>query len=76
MNACPNKFILILLVAACSSCSKPDAKKLFNAGDSKYASGDFAGAIAEFDMAIQIDPNYVKAYNNRGMAKDALHQSH
>ena len=72
MNSCPNKFILFLLIAFSSSCSKSDAKKLFNAGDSKYTSGDYAGAIAEFDNAIQIDPNYIKAYNNRGMAKDAL----
>src|ERR1039457_3274122 len=72
MNACPNKFILTLLVAVCSSCSKPDAKKLFNAGDNKYASGDYAGAIADFDKAIQIDLNYIEAYNNRGMTKDAL----
>ena len=26
--------------------------------------------LPNFDKAIQIDPNYVKAYNNRGMAKD------
>jgi tetratricopeptide (TPR) repeat protein len=74
MNAAPNKFILILSVVltTCSSCSKPDAEKFFNAGGYKFISGDNTGALADFNKAIQIDPNYVKAYSNRGLVKDAL----
>jgi len=74
VNACQNKFILILLVAltTCSSCSRSDARKFYNAGNNKYLSGDYAGAIVDFNAAIQIDPNYIVAYNNRGLAKDAL----
>ena len=74
MNTFPHKPILILLVAliACSSCSRPDAEKFFNAAGQKYISGDYTGALADFNKTIQIDPNYVKAYSNRGLVKDAL----
>jgi tetratricopeptide (TPR) repeat protein len=31
---------------------------------------DFDGAIADYNQAIRIDPEYALAYNNRGNAKD------
>ena len=33
---------------------------------------DYKGAIADYTKAIEIDPNYADAYNNRGIAKDEL----
>ncbi len=39
------------------------------AGDQKYDSGDYQGAISDYTSAIQINPNYADAYNNRGNAK-------
>ena len=35
---------------------------------------DFRGAIAEYSKAIEIDPKYAEAYNNRGLAKMKLDQ--
>ena len=32
----------------------------------------FAGAIADFDNAIRLDPNYVNAYQNRAAARSGL----
>ena len=61
-----------ILIIICFSCSQSNDRKYFNAGTKKSASGDYAGAIADYDRAIQINPNYVKAYNNSGIAKDAL----
>ncbi len=36
--------------------------------------GDYQGAIADYNRAIEIDPNYVAAYNNRGLAYDDLEE--
>ena len=34
--------------------------------------GDFKGAIADYTKAIEINPNYGRAYNNRGNSKHNL----
>jgi lipoprotein NlpI len=41
----------------------------FNRGNYKSEQKDYAGAIADFNKAIEL--NYDKAYNNRGLAKTA-----
>lgn len=38
-------------------------------GNQKFIQGDFQGAIADYNQALRIDPNFAKAYNNRGLAK-------
>jgi tetratricopeptide (TPR) repeat protein len=38
-------------------------------GTVKDSKGDFAGAISDYNKAIEIKPNYAKAYGNRGNAK-------
>jgi tetratricopeptide (TPR) repeat protein len=40
-------------------------------GIAAYGSGDFLGAIGNFDEAIRLDPKYAAAYNNRGLAYSA-----
>ena len=40
-----------------------------NAGIEKGKRGDFKGAIADYNKAIDINPQYAFAYNNRGLAK-------
>lgn len=35
----------------------------------KVSTRDFKGALADLDRAIQLDPNYAKAYNSRGTVK-------
>lgn len=38
-------------------------------GEIKLGRVDVEGAIAEFDAAIRLAPKYIRAYNNRGVAK-------
>ena len=45
------------------------AKDYYESADSKLSSGDYPGAVADFDAAIKIDPKYVAAYIYRGMSK-------
>ena len=35
-------------------------------GKAKFIQGDYSGAIADYDRAIELNPDYVEAYNNRG----------
>ena len=43
-------------------------------GDTKFDLGDYKGAIADYDSAIHLKPDYAKAYYNRGLAKSELGQ--
>ena len=44
-------------------------------GNEKSLSGDFEGAIREFTQAIRLNPKFVSAYVNRGIAKSDLGNS-
>jgi protein O-mannosyl-transferase len=43
-----------------------------NRGFYRYQQGDYDGALADYDIAIDLDPKYTVAYHNRGV----LRQSH
>ncbi|MBE9036861.1 serine protease [aff. Roholtiella sp. LEGE 12411] len=49
---------------------KPD--DFYIQGGDKYDKGDFKGAIADYTKAIRLNPNYLNAYNNRGLARYSL----
>lgn len=42
-------------------------------GDIKFYKGDFNGAVTNFNIAIDLWPNYEPAYNERGIAELLLH---
>ena len=50
------------------------AETYFRWGNAKYELGLYQSAIADYDTAIRLKPDYAKAYNNRGLAKDNLGQ--
>ena len=49
-----------------------DAKKYLDSAQIKYDRGDYTGAIADCDKAIELEPNFALAYHARGFAKAKL----
>ena len=41
-------------------------------GNEKYGLGNYEGAIADYDTAIRLKPDFANAYHNRGIAKTRL----
>ncbi|HEY9614239.1 tetratricopeptide repeat protein, partial [Allocoleopsis sp.] len=48
------------------------AVDLYNRGVDKLNAGNYQGAIADFNQALQIDPNDADTYYNRGYAQHTL----
>jgi tetratricopeptide (TPR) repeat protein len=46
-----------------------EAITFFNSGNEKYKNGDADGALNDYNKAIEMNPNYYKAYNNRAIIK-------
>ena len=78
--AIPSNYLKTLLML--SKPAKPlsqanqtiSAETYFRRGYACYDLGLYDLAIANYDKAIQLEPNKAKAYNNRGNAKAALDQ--
>lgn len=67
--------ILSLLFLCNINAFSQTSQEWFNRGlDKKYLE-DYRGAIADFNKAIELDPNNVRAYVNRGLAKRSLGDS-
>ena len=52
-----------------TGCTNPFATHYFNQGVEKYEVGNYQGAIADWNKAIEINPQDALAYYNRGLAK-------
>ena len=78
--AIPSRYLTELLTE--SKPAKPlaegnrsiSAETYFTWGNMKYNLGDYKGAIADYDSAIRLKPDYATAYYNRGLAKGKLGQ--
>jgi tetratricopeptide (TPR) repeat protein len=44
----------------------PKADDYFFTANQKYDVGNYTGALSDYDRAIQLNPQYAEAYNNRG----------
>lgn len=64
--------IAIIVIIAFLNINAQTGEDHYKNGIKKSAMGDYAGAINEFDKAIQINPYYALAYYNRGLAKNSL----
>lgn len=66
-------FILIFLATVWPVNGQTRARALdyFNRAEERCGEADYAGAIANYTKAIEIDPRYAEAYDNRARARDA-----
>jgi len=66
--------IFIFVAAAIVGVFHPDKSKQSieanNKGFDLYKAGDLDGAIANYNQAIELNPNDPIGYNNRGLAKE------
>ena len=51
-----------------------EAEIYYNRGVAKLELGEFTEALADYNMAIQLKPDYAEAYHNRGVVKIQLNQ--
>ena len=63
---------LLLRISTDPSPSTLTTPAYLNRGIAKSELSDHTAAIADYDRAISINPNYALAYNNRGNAKRDL----
>ncbi|MCK5544083.1 MAG: tetratricopeptide repeat protein, partial [Desulfobulbaceae bacterium] len=61
----------VALVAACTS-QEESKMKFFNKGKALYEKGEYVKAILEFKNAVQIDPEFAKAYYELGQCEYRL----
>ena len=64
--------VVCATIAACAQKSK--ARSFVEQGKTKGNLGQHQEAIADFDQAIRLQPDYAYAYFNRGLAKFNLGQ--
>ena len=65
-------FFIVLNMPAAHAEESSDAMASYEEGNADLKDGENAKAIAAYDHALQIDPQYAKAYHNRGVAYLAL----
>jgi tetratricopeptide (TPR) repeat protein len=46
-----------------------EATRYFNSANSRYNHGDISGAVADYNRAVELNPGYAKAYNNRAIVR-------
>ncbi|HIF49558.1 MAG TPA: tetratricopeptide repeat protein [Cytophagales bacterium] len=64
-------FIIIFFVFSCTNFSQT-WKEYYYSGLKKYDNRDYNGAIVDFTKSIELNPNFVYAYFNRGVVKEIM----
>ena len=70
MNGAIKTILLIaMLLSAAATAFGDTYVDYLNRGNTKYDKGDWDGAIADYNHAIELKSDYAAAYDNRGNAK-------
>jgi tetratricopeptide (TPR) repeat protein len=63
---------LLLLITAPALSQRLTPEKYFQQGQEEFARGDFARAVASYDMCLSERPSFAEAYSARAVAKEQL----
>jgi tetratricopeptide (TPR) repeat protein len=66
------KLGIIVFFVSIPLLAQSEAQVYWKSGNAKYNSKNYAGAIRDYDKAIEKDPKYLNAYINRGLSKVEL----
>ena len=66
--------VAVTVLAAILATNRGTTESFFDQGLAKFQLGQYQDAIADFDQAIQLQPDNADAYYNRGLAKLHLEQ--
>ncbi|MBK8482774.1 MAG: tetratricopeptide repeat protein [Saprospiraceae bacterium] len=66
-------YSMVILISI-STCYSQTYEVYYIKGNSKAKLQDYGGAIADFTKAMELNPDFSAAYNNRGISKLALGQ--
>ena len=58
------------VVLSTQAADAQSAAFFINRGRAKFKNGDYQGAITDYTMAIEINPQYANAYVNRGIDRE------
>ena len=64
--------ILAIGSSLISSCANPATIKFNNSAKTKYAQGDYQGAISDYNKVLELDPQDSSALDNRASSKYQL----
>lgn len=69
MNQIKRILGVLPILFALASCSTFDRDAALVRADTRFEDGDFEAAIADYTRVLRDDPENVRAYNNRGVAR-------
>ncbi len=67
--------VIIAVMPAChiaTANTTDDAKNFFSSAEIKFGNNDVEGALVDYSKAIELNPTFADAYNNRGSIKSDL----
>ncbi|NJN67171.1 MAG: tetratricopeptide repeat protein [Chloroflexaceae bacterium] len=59
---------VLTMMGVLAGCRSGEAVGAYNQGNKHFQAGNYTLAIVEYSRAILSDPDFTKAYNNRGVA--------